>query len=182
MSLKIIGGLYKNRVLKAPVGSLVKPTLAIVRKSVFDMCQNIIEEAYVLDLFACSGAIGIEALSRGALNVTFIEQDFRSIASIRANLELLNIKEQAKVIKGDVFLEAAKLEAMYDMIYLDPPYPIIKKDPHLITQLLLTLEPLCKKMLFFEEGTPGMDLPNLDSFTKKTTRKFADTLIHQWKK
>lgn len=75
MSLRIIGGSFKGRLLKAPTGPLSRPTMSIMRKAVFDICQSVIEDAHFLDLFACSGAMGIEALSRGAAHATFIEKD-----------------------------------------------------------------------------------------------------------
>jgi 16S rRNA (guanine966-N2)-methyltransferase len=71
MTLRIIGGQFKNRLLKAPKGSKTRPTLAILRKAVFDMLQFTIPDARFLDLFAGSGVMGIEALSRGAGHAAF---------------------------------------------------------------------------------------------------------------
>ena len=73
MGLRILGGLFRNRALRAPKSAATRPSLALMRKSLFDSLQGELEGAYLLDLYAGSGSIGFEALSRGASHVTFVE-------------------------------------------------------------------------------------------------------------
>ncbi len=100
MSLRIIGGKYKGRVLKAPKGSATRPTHGMLRESVFNICQNEIAGARFLDLFAGSGAMGLEALSRGASHITLVENDRHALASIRENIAVLQAASQTTVIAG----------------------------------------------------------------------------------
>ena len=92
MTLRIIGGKFKGRLIKTPKGEKTRPTSAILRKAVFDICQNQITDARFLDLFAGSGAMGLEALSRGASHATFVERDKHSVSCLKENLALLNLR------------------------------------------------------------------------------------------
>ena len=99
-SLHVIGGSLRNRSLKTPKGDQTRPTTAILRKAVFDIVRPYIEGATFLDLFAGSGAMGIEALSCGASHATFIDQNRSAIQCIRENLQSLKIENKATVIQG----------------------------------------------------------------------------------
>src|SRR5690349_14081953 len=98
MTLRIIGGTLRGRRLLSPKSSLTRPTTAIVRKSVFDICQEIIVDAEFLDLFAGSGAMGIEALSRGAKHVTFVDSNAQAIQCVEHNLRLFKMEKQATIL------------------------------------------------------------------------------------
>src|SRR6202040_3851347 len=106
-SLRVSGGEAKGRRLKAPKN--IRPTQGMVKQAIFNMVGPDIEEARVLDLFAGSGALGIEALSRGAAGVTFVDQQERGLAILRQNLDALGFKDRSRVIRGDVvrWLEAS---------------------------------------------------------------------------
>jgi 16S rRNA (guanine966-N2)-methyltransferase len=128
--MRIISGLYKNRILVSPKGLTTRPTSEKLRGSLFNICQSYVEGAEFLDLFAGSGAMGIEALSRGAQHATFVDSDRESIRCIQENLQELSIKEKGRVLKGDVFEQMDKLtkqEKQYDIIYADPPYDALSK-------------------------------------------------------
>jgi 16S rRNA (guanine966-N2)-methyltransferase len=123
--MKIIAGTFKNRTLFAPKGDKTRPTSSRLRETLFNICQNDIEGAVFLDLFAGSGAMGFEALSRGASFATFVDNDRNAIQSIKKNVETLEVKKAVEVILGDVrqALERfIRLEKQFDIIYADPPY------------------------------------------------------------
>lgn len=123
--MKIITGLYKNRVLKTPKGETTRPTSSKLRGSIFDILQNQIEGRSFLDLFAGSGSMGIEALSRGASSATFVEKDRAAASCIRENLKTLQI--EATVIQADATSAVKRFiknQTQFDLIYIDPPYAL----------------------------------------------------------
>lgn len=123
--MRIGSGVHKNREIVVPNGEKVRPTSAKLRESLFNICQSCIEGAHFLDLFAGSGAIGIEALSRGAAKTTFIDEDKDSIHCIKQNLLALKLENQSQVLTGNVFVILEKLVKQgqrFDIIFADPPY------------------------------------------------------------
>ena len=125
--MRVIAGSGKGRLLKVP-REVSRPTTDRVRESVFGILAPVISGARVLDLFAGSGALGIEALSRGAESCTFVEQNRGAVGVIDENLRQLGFKE-GKVVQREVaaFLKAERGE--YDLIFADPPYPDGLSDP-----------------------------------------------------
>ena len=187
MSLRIIGGIFKGRLLKAPTGPLARPTMSMMRKSVFDICQSYISDAHFLDLFACSGAMGIEALSRGASHATFIEKDKKTLQLLHENIKTLGIEKQTTVLSGDALTLVKKLTSTYDIIYIDPPYPLTESPQKPILNLLHFLDEsslLAKSAtLFLEERAPGCVDPSSIAFQQlqyKNTRQFGASLLHQF--
>lgn len=125
MTLKILGGEFGGRLLKVPKGDQTRPTTSMVRKAIFDILQPSISGAVFLDLFSGSGAMGIEALSRGAKQAIFVDSHREAIRCLKENLALLKITTQAVVFHLDVFKALMKLQEMQtvcDIIYADPPY------------------------------------------------------------
>ena len=121
--MRIITGKAKGIVLKAPIGDLTRPTADRVKEAVFSMLQFDIEDRSVLDLFAGSGQLGLEALSRGAKEATFVDKSKDSIKLIRENAEKTKLLENALIFQADYveFLQKNKGKS-YDIIFLDPPY------------------------------------------------------------
>ena len=127
MPLQVIGGEARGRRLKSPPAG-VRPTAAIVRRSLFDMLSYLVEDAAVLDLYAGSGSLGIEALSRGAASAVLVEKDRRCCAVIKANLAALG--EAAGSGRGRVDCAPAEKwlssrsgdSGQYDIAVIDPPY------------------------------------------------------------
>lgn len=120
--MRILSGKYKGRVLKMPKG--IRPTQDKVRKALFDILRGWIEDARVLELFAGSGAVGIEALSEGAKGAVFIEQDSQCVKVIQENLQALGIKD-ALVLAVDACSAVQKFAAQkkaFELVFLDPPY------------------------------------------------------------
>ncbi len=121
--MNITGGKFNGRVLKAPESSLVRPTLSKVRMSVFNVLYSQLgsfENRSFLDLFAGSGIMGLEALSRGFSEVTAVEKNKSVFTVIKSNYQKLNLN--AKIILGDSIKVLDRLADKYDVIYIDPPY------------------------------------------------------------
>ena len=121
--LRIIAGEFKGRRLKTPAGRTVRPTGDRVKEAWFSILQQSIPDARVLDLFAGSGALGFEALSRGAVSVDFVEQSKASLAAIRDNATTLNVGDRVTIHRSDALRFAERLQpAQYDVAFADPPY------------------------------------------------------------
>ena len=121
--MRVIAGIYKGRRLKTLEGLSVRPTSDRLRETLFNILAPRIEEARFADVCAGSGAIGIEALSRGARHVTFIESSLKAARIISDNLRNCGIREGYRVINRDALRALKNLEkAQFDVIYFDPPY------------------------------------------------------------
>ena len=126
--MRIIAGQYRGRVLKSPPSMQIRPTSDRLRETLFNVLAPRLDEARFLDLCAGSGAIGIEALSRGASFVTFVDRSRKTCGLIEANLDLLGIPEdQTEVIMSEAADYLRRIVARaplvpYDLIYFDPPY------------------------------------------------------------
>ncbi len=126
--MRIIAAAHRGRRLVAPAGLATRPTAERLRQALFDMLWHApwggrarIEGARVLDAFAGSGALGLEALSRGAADVASLEQDRAALAALRANVAALGEAARALVIAGDV-LRPPRAAAPCGLVFLDPPY------------------------------------------------------------
>ena len=119
--MRIVGGKYKSRVLCELKDENIRPTSDMVRESPFNILQNKIYGAKFLDLFCGTGAMGIEALSRGAAFTAFNDADKKSLALLKKNLDKLKVDEDYKIYNLDA-LELLKRGGEYDIIYIDPPY------------------------------------------------------------
>ncbi|HZN87518.1 MAG TPA: 16S rRNA (guanine(966)-N(2))-methyltransferase RsmD [Thermoleophilaceae bacterium] len=117
--MRVVAGEFKGRRLQAPAGARTRPTADRVREAVFSMLADV-QGARVLDLYAGSGALGIEALSRGARLVVFVERDRRALAAIRRNLDAVGA--EATVLARDALSVLGEARGPYDLIFCDPPY------------------------------------------------------------
>ncbi len=123
--MRIVAGQWKGRRLEAPAGRAVRPTLDRVREAWMSIVNPWLPGARVLDLFAGSGALGIEALSRGAASADFVENAVPSLKAIGQNLALVGAGDEARVHKADALRFLASLEAYaYDVAFADPPYEL----------------------------------------------------------
>jgi 16S rRNA (guanine966-N2)-methyltransferase len=123
VSLRVIAGRYGGRRLQAPAGAATRPTSDRVREALFSILGPRVEGAAVLDLFAGSGALGLEALSRGADRVTFVDSAAAALRAVRGNLATLGA--DAEVVRADAvrWLRAASGGGrQYSLVFLDPPY------------------------------------------------------------
>ncbi len=123
--MQIVAGRFRGRTIATPRGSTTRPTQARVRAAIFNSLQQDIEGAYFIDICAGSGAMGLEALSRGANEVVFIENDRRAIQCIESNIASLHVKHEARMITCSAILalkQLVKKGKLADIIYFDPPY------------------------------------------------------------
>lgn len=125
--MRVIAGCLRGRTILTPRGEQTRPTLSRIRQSLFDRIQPVLAGATCLDLFAGSGALGIEALSRGAAACWFVEKDPRALACLRANLVRLCLVEQGRVLSLPVerFLRSPAglmLDVRFHIVFADPPY------------------------------------------------------------
>jgi 16S rRNA (guanine966-N2)-methyltransferase len=122
--MRVIAGTLKGRRLKAPTWEGLRPTSDKLRETLFNILAARIGGARVADAFAGTGALGIEALSRGAAHVTFIDQDRRALALIAENLAACGVRQGYTTDYGDVVAALARGGGPFDLILLDPPYDI----------------------------------------------------------
>jgi 16S rRNA (guanine966-N2)-methyltransferase len=171
--LRVSGGEARGRRLKAPKN--IRPTQGIVKQALFNMVGPDIDGAVVLDLFAGSGAIGIEALSRGASTVWFVDQQPRGLAILRQNLDALGFKERARVVRGDVvrWLEASpNAIKSADFVFLDPPYEDVVLD-----RALKVLDRELTNATVLAEHSRRQQLPTLERLRVDRERRYGDTVV-----
>jgi 16S rRNA (guanine(966)-N(2))-methyltransferase RsmD len=120
--MRVIGGEFRSRRLKSLPGQDVRPTPDRMRETLFDVLQTRIQGAVFLDAYAGTGAVGIEALSRGASRAIFIERGRAAIELIRENLDSLGVSGRAQVVHGKATLWIPRVTA--DIVFLDPPYAL----------------------------------------------------------
>jgi len=120
--MRVTGGIGRGQRLKVPAGDRVRPTSDKVKQALFNIISLKIEGAVFLDLFAGAGGIGIEALSRGAQRVVFVDASRRSVDVVKHNIGQIGFGDRAEVVfsKAETFLK--KASGPYDIVYLDPPY------------------------------------------------------------
>ena len=142
--LRVIAGSVRGRRLAAPAGDDIRPTKGIVREAMFSALSSrgAIADAVVLDLYAGTGALGLEALSRGADRAVLVERDRRALEAIEANVEHTGFVDRARVVRSDVedFLDAPPPpEAPFDLVFADPPYDDASAVAHSLADALPAL-------------------------------------------
>ena len=171
--LRVAGGEARGRRLKAPKG--IRPTQGMVKQAIFNLVGTQIEEAFVIDLFAGSGALGIEALSRGATGVTFVDREPRGLAILRQNLDTLDLKERARVVRSDVvrWLEGSADEIRRaGVVFLDPPY-----DDTVLDRALIVLDREVSDATVIAEHSRRHELPTLTRLHVDRQRRYGDTMV-----
>jgi 16S rRNA (guanine(966)-N(2))-methyltransferase RsmD len=171
--VRVVAGRHGGRRLATPRGHATRPTSDRVRESVFSMLGPL-EGVRVLDLFAGSGALGIEAVSRGAQSATFVDSAPAAVRAVRANLEALGIVAQVRRADAAVFLRNARTEGReYDLVFLDPPYRrAAELAPALSRALPAVLAPGGRVVAESDRRAP-LDL----ALPAARERRYGDTLI-----
>jgi len=171
--LRVVGGEARGRRLKTPKG--IRPTQGIVKEAIFNLVGPAIDGVHVLDLFAGSGALGIEALSRGAAGVTFVDREPRGLAILRQNLDALDLKARANVVRGDVvrWLESSPDQVRQaGFVFMDPPY----EDP-VLDRALKAIDREATDATVIVEHSRRQELPALARLRVDRQRKYGDTLV-----
>ncbi len=136
--MRVISGTAKGRTLKAVPGKRTRPTTDKVKEAVFSIIGPYFDGGKVLDLFAGTGGLGIEALSRGAEQAIFIDMDPVSVSVIRTNLQAAQLQERAEIYRNEAMQaikQLAKRGLVFDYIFLDPPYRMVNMDELAIDML-----------------------------------------------
>ncbi len=173
--MKVTGGIYKGRFLKAATGLVSRPTTDKIRQSIFNILMNDIEDQEVLDIFAGSGALGIEAISRGAVSAIFVEQGFHQADAIKANLKSLGLS--SRLIRSD-FRAACRLlneeGKQFDLIFADPPYD--KFNPDNVAEVVAQYNLLRQDGFLIIEHKFGVEITD-NRFKLLKRRKFGQTEV-----
>jgi 16S rRNA (guanine966-N2)-methyltransferase len=166
--LRIVGGKFAGRDLTSPADFRVRPTAEHVRAALLDALAADLRDARVLDLFAGTGALGLEALSRGARSADFVEFRPASLHALRANVAALRMRDRTRIFKRDAVQFAAALDAdAYDLVFVDPPYESRQLDLVVASWQTSRFSPL-----LVAEHARGHSLP------RSTTRlDFDDTMV-----
>lgn len=186
--MKIIAGTHKNKNIIAPKGMGVRPTSSRLRETVFNILQSRVENALFLDLFSGSGAMGLEALSRGAKHTTFVDEGKESILALKKNLEAFDLKEKSIAFHDDVrkaLRHFQKNRKTFDIIYVDPPYGL-KTGDVLLSAEVLGLIDTCNLLgrdgvLMIEEGKRAdLETLPLTNLRLKDKRINGKTVLYQF--
>ncbi len=179
MAIRIISGDLKGKKLKSVPGLTTRPTTDRVRESLFNILSSRVEKAIVLDLFAGTGAFGIEALSRGASTAVFIDENKTAYVTIKKNIESCAMGARSKTIKWNILKNLNCIKnatPSFDLVFMDPPY-----NQNLVQKTLILLQTsncLANRALVIVEHTPKepitLDVLNFDN---PDQRKYGNTLI-----
>jgi len=169
--MRVIAGELGGRHLRTAPGAATRPTAGRVREALFSMLGDV-GGAAVLDLFAGSGALGIEALSRGAESATFVERAPSALAALRANVESLGLADRARIRPKDA-LAALRDAGQYDLVFLDPPYAMATDLQDALSRLLpARLRPGARVVSESDRRAPlELALP------LRRERRYGDTMI-----
>lgn len=174
--LRIIAGQLKGRKFDAPKGGdTVRPISDRVKESLFDILASRLEGAQVLDLYSGTGAIGFEALSRGAKEVLYVERDPRNVKLIHENAEKLGLSKLITVLRGTLPDIIAKIRGKYNIIFIDPPFPtetIFEIMPALKKQNLV--DPNALIMIQRFRGSKELDF---EGFTLTRKHRVGDSIL-----
>jgi 16S rRNA (guanine966-N2)-methyltransferase len=168
--VRVVAGEFRGRRLRRPGGALTRPTADRVREALFSMLGDL-SEARVLDLYAGSGALGIEALSRGAESAVFVEHDPRAAAVIKDNLAELGLEE--RVVRDDALRFLSRGGGVFDVVFCDPPYD---SGPRIAGSLAERLPPLLAdhaRIVTESDKRNPLELP----FPLLRERNYGDTRI-----
>ncbi len=176
--MRIIAGNAKGREIVAPKGRNTRPTLAKVKEAMFGMVQFDTEGAEVLDMFAGSGALGIEALSRGAAHAVFCESDRQTCGIVKSNLIRLGMEDRATVICRDAIAALSDFAAngnRFSLVLIDPPYASDLIDRALA--LLVGLDLLENDAIVICEHPWKMPPTTPNGISARTARKYGETAL-----
>jgi len=179
--LRVIAGLSKGRKLRVPKGPDIRPITDNIKEALFNTIGPYLEEKTFLDLFAGSGAVGIEALSRMAEKVVFVESNPQAVSVIRENLQACKLDSKARVIKGDVFrvvTQLAKERDGFDIIYVDPPFRQTTYFSRIMTHMGVLLNP---QGVVIIRSPKSLDMPEeAADLTRVRVNIYGDSVLNYY--
>ncbi|MFH1848151.1 MAG: 16S rRNA (guanine(966)-N(2))-methyltransferase RsmD [Candidatus Omnitrophota bacterium] len=181
--MRVIAGQFRSRLISPPKGANIRPTSDRVKESLFAILSRFVEGKKALDLFSGSGSLGIEALSRGAQSVVFVDNRTQCVSAITDNLYVLGINNSKVVLKGAfLFIKSAfKAEISFDVIFADPPYykDLAKKTLKLLDNYNIITSSGLVIIEHHKRDTLPDGLTNLGLFRQA---KYGETLLSFFKK
>ncbi|MBR5218183.1 MAG: 16S rRNA (guanine(966)-N(2))-methyltransferase RsmD [Clostridia bacterium] len=178
--MRVISGTARGRRLVTKPGEDTRPTADRVKEAVFSMLQNRIYASRVLDLFAGSGALGIEALSRGAEHAVFVEKDSEAARVVEKNLKDTRLWDKSRLIKGDALVYLSGAKESFDIIFIDPPYAAgLYGD---VFSLICSGGLLAPDGIIISEHKTGCEIPVCPPLTQVSDRKYGNVSVAILKK
>ena len=187
--MRITGGVHRSRTLIAPKGRSTRPTSDRVREALFGILTSagVVEGARVLDLYAGTGALALEALSRGAAHATFVESGREAVAALRTNIAALSAEGSTRVVVADLARGASRLsqgakDGDFDLVLADPPWALVDTG-----EALRVLSELAEAGLFAPDAWVVLEhaartaSPTVDRLVRSSTRTYGDTALTFYK-
>lgn len=179
--MRVITGKARGIQLKTPEGMLTRPTADRVKEALFSIINFDIPGARVLDLFGGTGQLGIEALSRGAVAATFIDDREESCRLIRENLKRTKLEQNAKVIRSDYMDYLNRCREQYDIIFLDPPYAEVFLENAI--KRITEIDILHSDGIIVAERPLGKEIPwEFEGYTRSKDYKYGKVLLTIYRK
>jgi 16S rRNA (guanine966-N2)-methyltransferase len=184
--MRITGGIYRSRTLRAPHGASTRPTSDRVREALFGILSNAgaIEGARVLDLYAGTGALALEALSRGAAQATLVESSRDALAAIEANVTALGLEERTLVLRSDVGRAVGRIAGHdpYDLVFADPPWRLVDSGdaPRAIATVVGAAR-LSDRAIVVVEHAARSEPPTIIGLLISETRRYGDAALSLYK-
>jgi len=174
--MRVVGGDWRGRTLRAVPGRSTRPTADRVRQSLFDLLGQRCDGLRVLDLYAGTGALSLEALSRGAAHATLVEQDAKAAQVIQRNAEELGCADRCTLVREGVARALPRLFGPFDLVFSDPPYALHAAQETLDALARLGLvAPQGRVVLERDRREPGPAAP--EGFELAAERRYGDTLV-----
>ena len=179
--MRVITGKARGVVLKTPKGMQTRPTADRVKEALFSIIQYDVPSAKVLDLFAGTGQLGIEALSRGAKSAVFIDERADACALVKENLNKTRLSEDAKVLRSDYAAYLRGCREKFDIIFLDPPYAEVFLENSL--KMITEIDILQSGGIIVTERPLGKELPyEFAGYARSKDYKYGNTLLTLYRK
>jgi 16S rRNA (guanine(966)-N(2))-methyltransferase RsmD len=180
--MRIVAGAFRGRRLNSPKSDRIRPTTDRTREALFSIIASRISGARVLDLFAGTGALGLEALSRGASHAVFVDQSAEAIRLLRANIALCGVEDRTRVLTGQVsqvLYHLSKKEEAFDLVFMDPPYSTgwIEKTIPLLGELAHP-----ETLIVAEHHRKDQVAPEIGEWLKVKERRYGDSVISFFEK
>lgn len=179
--MRVIAGTARGVQLKTPDGLQTRPTIDRVKEALFSIIHFDLPGAKVLDLFGGTGQLGIEALSRGAVSATFVDQADAACKLIKENLRRTKLESKASVVRGDYMEYLSRCREQYDIIFLDPPYAEVFLENAL--KRITEIDILRSGGIIIAERPLGKELPwAFPGFTRSKDYKYGQVLLTLYRK
>ncbi len=179
--MRVISGKARGTILKTPEGMQTRPTADRVKEALFSIIQFDLPAAKVLDLFGGSGQLGIEALSRGAKSVVFVDASDKACSLIKENLRRCKMENDGKVIRSDYMKFLENCQESFDIVLLDPPYAEIFLENAI--KKLSEIDILQSGAIIVAERPVGKELSfDISGFTRSKDYKYGNTLLTLYRK